>query len=119
MKRIVLVVLVLGLVGCAQTRDPQPVMLHQDHDREMSCDEIQTEYESNTQIAAEKIELNRKKDQTDVFLGFLVWPGLADFKNAEGTEGNALLDRNVFLRKMAGDKGCDVSGYPDQPERYR
>ena len=44
MKRIVLVVWVFGFLGCAQTRDPQPVMLHQDHDRVMSCEDIETEY---------------------------------------------------------------------------
>jgi hypothetical protein len=34
----------------------------------------------------------------------LVWPGLADFKNADGVEGNALLDRNIYLLALAKEK---------------
>ena len=57
-------------------------------------------------------------DVQDVLVGALIWPGLADFKNADGIEGNALLDRNVRLSEFAKMKDCDVSEFPHQPVRY-
>ncbi len=76
------------------------------------------EYRTNTDIATNKISKNRSKDGQDILLGFFIWPGLADFKNADGNEANALLDRNIYLKRVAQDKGCDVVSYPPQPERY-
>jgi hypothetical protein len=73
---------------------------------------------SNTHIAEEKIKKNNINDIQDIFLGMFIWPGLADFKNADGVEGNALLDRNIQLKNMAAEKGCDIIDYPEQPERY-
>jgi hypothetical protein len=49
-------------------------------------------------------------------LGFELLPlGLfaLDLKNADGHEGNALLDRNDRLKQIAIGKGCDVSRYPN------
>lgn len=43
---------------------------------------------------------------------------LANFKNADGNAGNALLDRNIRLREIALGIGCDIMEYPPQPERY-
>jgi hypothetical protein len=90
----------------------------QEGDDNITCEQITIEYGSNTDIAAAKIEKNDEDDIQDFFLGAIVWPGLADFKNADGLEGNALLYRNIRLKKITESKSCDVSTYPEQPERY-
>ena len=79
---------------------------------------MSVEYSTNTKVAASKIYKNNSDDTRDVVLGLLIWPGLADFKNADGIEGNALLERNVYLRELAGSRGCDVGQWPVQPKRY-
>jgi hypothetical protein len=62
---------------------------------------------------------NRSNDTRELILGILVWPGLIDMKNADGNEGNALLDRNVYLLELAKAKPCaDVDSWPEQPRRY-
>lgn len=108
----------LVLAGCANARDPNPVSLKQAGDHELSCRNIEIEYKTNTEVAANKITKNNGDDGRDVLLGVLIWPGLADFKNAEGTEGNALIDRNVYLRELARSKDCDIRSWPTQPNRY-
>ena len=65
-----------------------------------------------------KISKNDSDDGQDILLGLFIWPGLADFKNADGTEGNALLDRNGYLLALANEKSCDSSLWPSQPTRY-
>jgi len=84
----------------------------------LTCEQIQVEYIANTQVATQKIAKNNGDDVQDVVVGLLIWPGLADFKNADGIEGNALLDRNMFLRPLATTKGCSTSSFPKQPDRY-
>jgi len=79
---------------------------------------IAMEFKTNTEVATQKISLNNEDDAHDVLLGVLIWPGLADFKNADGLEGNSLIDRNVWLRELAKSKQCDTLAYPPQPERY-
>lgn len=108
----------LAIVGCANTRDPNPVSLKQSGDEKMSCRDIETEYRSNTNIATNKISKNNSNDGQDILLGVLIWPGLADFKNADGTEGNALLDRNQYIYQIALQKKCEVLAWPNQPTRY-
>jgi hypothetical protein len=85
----------------------------------MSCDQIAVEYKTNTEVAFNKIARNRSADNMDILLVLFVWPGLGDFQNADGVEGNALLDRNVFLREIAKSTNCSAIEYwPNQPERY-
>ncbi len=110
--------LAIFLAGCANTRDPNPVSQKQYGDKEMSCRDLETEYRSNTNIATNKISKNNSDDGQDFLLGALIWPGLADFKNADGTEGNALLDRNEYVRQYAIQKSCDILDWPNQPTRY-
>ena len=114
--------LVLGLVvlgGCVQARDPQLVAMKQSGDGALSCESIATEYKSNTEVARNKIEKNRSNDRRELLLGILVWPGLFDLKNADGNEGNALLDRNIYLRELGKGKSCSaIEAWPEQPERY-
>lgn len=119
MKRILpLMFIALFLVSCANTRDPHCVSLIQNNDTEMSCQLLLTEYSTNTLVAESKITKNNKDDVQDVVVGALIWPGLADFKNADGIEGNALIDRNVRLLEIAKMNNCDTSEYPLQPVRY-
>ena len=84
----------------------------------MSCTDLAVEFKTNTEVATNKISKNNSDDGQDLLLGALIWPGLADFKNAEGTEGNALLDRNVYIREIAITKSCDILDWPAQPTRY-
>ena len=106
------------LAGCVSTPEPRPVQTQQSGDNLLTCTELSAQYKANTEIAENKIARNRSGDTQDIILGALIWPGLADFNNADGHEGNALLDRNVYLRQLAEDKGCDTGNYPQQPTRY-
>ena len=116
--------LILGLlfslcVGCVTTRTPQPVLMKQPGDPTLTCEQIAVDYKTNTEVALNKISKNRSDDTHDIIVGFFVWPGLADFQNADGNEGNALLDRNIYLRELAKDKNCKgMEFWPPQPERY-
>lgn len=112
------ILLILLLSSCASTRDPSPVQLVQAKDDQMVCELIMAEYRTNTIVAGDKIKKNNGDDVQDVIVGGLIWPGLADFKNADGVEGNALLDRNIRLLEIAKMKGCAVSDCPPQPKRY-
>ena len=108
----------LFISGCAETREPIPIEVKHEDDKNLTCEQIAVEYKSNTTIAAEKIKKNNSDDGKDVLLGILIFPTMADFKNADGIEGNALLDRNTYLKEIALQKGCDISNLPEQPERY-
>ncbi len=119
MKKGLLILFGILLIGCVHTRDPQITSMTQKGDVFLKCDQIKYEYSSNTEIAAKKIKKNQINDVQDFILGLLIWPGLADFKNADGTEGNALLDRNIKLKNMALSRGCDVALYPHQPRHYQ
>ena len=119
MKFIVAAVVVMVMVtGCASTRTPAPVNMKCESDATLKCEQIKAEYEANTRSASAKIAKNNKADITDAFIGILIWPGLADFKNADGNEGNALLDRNMYLKELAAMQGCDVADFAPQPKRY-
>lgn len=107
-----------ALSGCISAREPAMVQAVLSTDSSLTCEQLSSEYRENTRIAAQKIERNRKADIQEIFLGVLIWPGLIDGKNADGNEGNALLDRNVWLRTIAMEKGCDLSSLPKQPDRY-
>ena len=78
------------------------------------------EYRTNTEVAESKIAKNRSNDRRELLLAILVWPGLMDMKNADGNEGNALLDRNIYLRELAKVKPCaGVESWPEQPSAIR
>ncbi len=119
--------LLLGLIllvcfifaGCANTRDPNPITMKSNTDNEMGCEEIIAEYIANTGAANQKIAKNKKDDERDIVVGALIWPGLADFKNADGIEGNAYLDRNLYLKALGEMKKCDLGKLPEQPARYK
>jgi len=122
MARNALVAFALSLLfvsGCAHYRDPMPIPMQQAGDADLDCDRLCTEYCSSVEVAAAKIKKNQRDDVNDILLGILIWPGMADLKNADGTEGNALLDRCIWLKNLAIRKECDVTIYPALPERYK
>ena len=104
--------------GCVSTPEPNPVASVQSGDTALSCDYLIAEYKGNTEAAKRKIDFNNNDDGKDLALGLLIWPGLADFNNAPGHEGNALLDRNSRLKSLAEVKKCDIANLPIQPKRY-
>ncbi len=107
------------VIACVPARVAQPVVAKQSTDMDMTCEQIAIEFKSNTEIAAAKIASNHTRDQRELWLAILVWPGLMDLQNADGNEGNALLDRNIYLREVAKSKGCNgVDSWPKQPARY-
>ena len=117
-QNVVWAIVLFALAGCIQTRDPNPVSIKQHNDDKLACGDIEVEYKTNTEVATNKISKNNSDDGQDALLGILVWPGLADFKNADGVEGNALLDRNVYLRELSIKMDCDIRAWPTQPTRY-
>jgi hypothetical protein len=93
--------------------------MKQGGDSGLTCEQIAMQYKTNTEVAQSKIAKNRSNDRRELLLGILVWPGLFDLKNADGNEGNALLDRNIYLRELAKSKSCTaVESWPEQPARY-
>ena len=116
--KLVGLIFLMAIAGCVPARVAQPIAMKQSNDEAMTCKQIAIEYKSNTEIAANKIAKNNSADKRDFWLGVFVWPGLMDLQNADGNEGNALLDRNVYLREVAKDKGCKTESWPTEPERY-
>jgi hypothetical protein len=103
----ILALISLLVTACVPARVAQPIPMKQSTDMDMACEEMAVEYKSNTEVATAKIANNRRADKRELWLGILVWPGLMDLQNADGNEGNALLDRNVYLREVAKSKSCN------------
>jgi len=119
MNFLALMIVTCLIAGCVHRPPPQPVAMQQANDANLSCEQISVDYTANTEIAKNKIAKNKSSDVDDALWIIFVWPGLADFQNADGNEGNALLDRNIYLRGMAKAKGCKgMESWPPQPERY-
>ena len=118
LKNLSIISLIILLTGCISTPMPNPVSVKQAGDKDLSCKYLLAEYKGNTAAAARKISKNTNGDLKDAALGLLIWPGLADFNNAPGHEGNALLDRNSWLKSLAEAEECDISSLPSQPKRY-
>ena len=114
-----LLLLAILMAGCVHARVANIQPVQRPNDQQLTCDQITLEYKSNTEIAGAKIEKNENADTRDFWLGVFVWPGLMDLQNADGNEGNALLDRNIFLRELAKSKSCaNIQSWPVQPQRY-
>ena len=115
----ILALISLLVTACVPARVAQPIPMKQSTDMDMTCEQIAIEYKSNTEAAAAKIASNRRRDKRELWLGILVWPGLMDLQNADGYEGNALLERNIYLREVAKNMNCNgVDSWPTQPVRY-
>ena len=119
MVNIFIAFVVLLLIGCVNARDPQLMALGRSGDASLTCEQIATEYKSNTEVARSKIEKNHSDDTKQLLLALFVWPGFLDLKNADGNEGNALLERNIYLTGIANAKSCSaINSWPEQPKRY-
>ncbi|MDH3445173.1 MAG: hypothetical protein OEN50_14695, partial [Deltaproteobacteria bacterium] len=117
MRRLLFLALLVS--GCVSARVATITPLRQANDEQSTCEQIAREYKANTEIAGAKIAKNENSDTRDFWLGVFVWPGLMDLQNADGNEGNALLDRNIYLRELANSKSCAGSEtWPEQPKRY-
>jgi hypothetical protein len=113
------IVATLFLTGCVPSRVASLTPVQQSSDGQLTCEQIEREYKVNTEIASAKIAKNESSDVRDFWLGVFVWPGLMDLQNADGNEGNSLLDRNLFLREIAKSKSCGgLDNWPVQPKRY-
>jgi hypothetical protein len=119
MTALALMIVMCLFAGCVHRPPPQPVVVKQANDANLTCEQITVDYTANTEIAKNKITKNKSSDVDDALWIIFVWPGLADFQNADGNEGNALLDRNIYLREVAKSKGCKgMETWSSQPERY-
>lgn len=116
--RIFLLLPILALTACVNARDPELVRIKQPADTLSSCDILFAHYVENTERARIKITDNNYSDIRDTFVGWMVWPGLPDYKNADGKEGNALLDRNIYLKSLGERKWCKTYDWPEQPGRW-
>jgi hypothetical protein len=110
-------VCVLMLSACAG-RDPYLPTVALASDQTHDCNVLESEIIANANTARSKIASNNSRDNGDVAIGIggalLFWPALfaIDTKNADGHEGNALIDRNEHLKQIAIKKNCDVTAYP-------
>jgi hypothetical protein len=117
MRRLTLIATALALSACAG-RTPEPTTVAFETDQIQECTTLENEVRSNASIAQAKIASNKSQDGGDIAVSvvsvifFLPGLFLLDTKNADGVEGNALLDRNERLKQIALSKGCDVSHYP-------
>lgn len=108
---------IIALSACAG-REPNLPNVALSNDSKLECDALSSEVLANANSAKAKISSNQARDGGDIAIGIagglLFWPALfaIDTKNADGHEGNALLDRNEHLKTIALSKGCDVTAYP-------
>ena len=110
-------VCLLALSACAG-RDPNLPNVALASDQKYDCAALEAEVIANANSAKAKIASNNARDGGDIAIGIagglLFWPALfaIDTKNADGHEGNALIDRNDHLKQIALSKSCDVTTYP-------
>src|SRR4051794_31137493 len=107
-------VCLLTLSACAG-RDPNLPNVALASDQKYDCVALEAEVTANANTAKAKIASNNARDSGDIAIGIagglLFWPALfaIDTKNADGHEGNALIDRNDHLKQIALSKSCDVT----------
>ena len=107
----------ISLSACAG-REPNLPTVALASDQNHDCSALEAEVLANANAAKAKIASNNARDGGDIAIGIagglLFWPALfaIDTKNADGHEGNALVDRNDHLKQIAMKKGCDVTAYP-------
>ena len=113
MKKLMCVLLCVGmlLAGCGG-RQANPVQVYVPGDERRACDSLQTEMAQIEQEIATKKRKQNNTTATNVVLGitgfFVLVPWFfMDLKDAEGTEIEALQQRNKRLSSLAVEKGCD------------
>lgn len=115
---LVVAVFCIAMFGCASTTLPNLVDEKQEDDNQLTCVDLEFEYRRNTDTASSKISKHNVANVINVTLDILVWSGIGNDNNITGYEGNALLNRNLWLKSLAKEKKCDFTGWPEQPERY-
>lgn len=103
--------ILLGLVlltACAG-RDAKPVAVMNAYDRDLSCEQIQAEIQSNETKARQLVDEQSSSRNANIAVGavgvLLFWPALfaLDLSDAERVEINALHQRNMHLANLARD----------------
>tara|TARA_R110001599_G_scaffold243206_4_gene442959 strand:+ start:1936 stop:2328 length:393 start_codon:yes stop_codon:yes gene_type:complete len=116
--------LLVGLLSACAGREPVLRDVAKTSDEDKSCTSLHSESLNLAANARSKIEANKSRDGGDVAIGvagaLLFWPALfaLDTKNADGHEGNNLVDRIEHLELIAENKKCDTSDWP-QVVRYQ
>jgi hypothetical protein len=90
----------VALVGCIEASDSAGIPIEPANDRQvtgqievLSCEQIEVEYRVNTDVAAQRTDLDQANDVQNIF------------------------DRNYWLRQLALVKDCNTSSYPPQLAR--
>jgi hypothetical protein len=110
LNRVVYLVAVLALAGCAG-RSPAPVAVVQPQDHFMDCPAIQAEVLANNakvqQLASEAGEKVAQNVAAGV-AGVFIWPlwFAMDFQGATDKEAAALSARQQYLAVLAGQRAC-------------
>lgn len=103
--------ILLGLVlltACAG-RDAKPVAVMNAYDRDLSCEQIQAEIQSNEAKARQLVDEDNSAHNANIAIGavgvLLFWPALfaLDLSDAERVEIDALHARNMHLANLARD----------------
>lgn len=102
-------ILVVSLAACAG-RDAHPVAVSQPQDNAASCAAIQAEMDANSARISDLSSEKGWKAAQNVAAGVggfftlgILWAGM-DFKNAAGTELEALEARNHYLGNLSVEK---------------
>ena len=74
--------------------------MQQATDANLSCEQISVDYTANTEIAKDKIAKNKSTDVHDALWIIFVWPGLADFQNADNKAGTGVDRFNMGIGYM-------------------
>ena len=109
LKRIILSLLVASLFGGCGGRSAQPVTVATRYDRDLNCNDLETEIEQNNArlqaLASEKGVTLTKNVAVGAagLLFFPIWFSL-DLNDAAGQEISQLQSRQTYLAEMAGRK---------------
>lgn len=118
MKKVVLILVALHLVGCAG-RAPAPVAVVQAQDRYMDCAAITAEVQANNKRISELGKEEGSKVAQNVVVGAaglfipILWFGM-DFQNAAGKEVAALQSRQQYLATLAEQRCGATTPVPVQ-----
>jgi hypothetical protein len=121
-QKLLLAIAAVALAGCAG-RSPAPVAVMQAQDRQMNCEAISIEVQSNNakvaQLASEKglkTAQNVAAGVAGIFIPVL-WFGM-DFQGTADTEIQALQARQQFLASLAEQRRCGEPA-PEQKKPRR
>jgi hypothetical protein len=117
MRCLAVLACLLLLAACAG-RDAKPVAVMNSYDRDLSCEQIQAEIQSNETKARQLGEERNSSRNANIAVGtvgvLLFWPALfaLDLSDAERVEIDALHQRNMHLASLARDCSPTAGGTP-------